>query len=190
MSPSQSHSIDTAIAQLRAEIIAPDWQLSPQRITHLRAALTTLTSFFAERSHALALLKMASSVVDHIDHHEAQAPALDFLKEDMAHIVSLYEDDIVDADRDKDIVKRAYKRFRRLNISIAAESSLVPEQKNNTLRLLNKLENLAEQAGDLPALLAQTGPLSPEETKRAAALLGKISAAINVVWARLPSSHK
>lgn len=190
MSSTPLPPIDNAIGQLRAEIIAQDWQLSPQRIARLRDALASLRIFFASHSHALALLKMAISVVDHIEKQGSQAKALDFLKENLAHIVSIYEDDTNNADHAREIVSRAYKRFRRLDISLSTDSNPVPDLGQNVLALLNKLEALANEAAHLPQLLAQSGNLDPEERKRAATLLGKISSAINIVWAQLPSPPK
>lgn len=187
MSPT-TPSINAAIQQLRAEIIAPVWQLSPQRIIRLRTALASLASFFTNRPHALALLKMATSVVDHSEHHENHCNTVDFLKEAMAHIVSLYEDDEYDPDREKETASRAYKRFLRLNISVAKGSPQASNQGQNISELLAKLKTLSEETAHLPSLIEQIEGLSPEEIKRATALLGKISAAINIAWAHLPSS--
>ncbi len=179
--------MNAAIQQLRAEIIAPVWQLSPQRIIRLRSAFATLSDFFAHRTHALALLKMATSVVDHLEHHDNQSNAVDFLKEAMAHIVSLYEDDEQDPHREKETASRAYKRFLRLNISLIKGSPQSPNPGQTASELLDKLETLSKETSHLPHLLEQAGPLSPEDIQRASALLGKISAAINIVWAHLPS---
>ncbi len=189
MSPT-TPSTNAAIQQLRAEIIAPVWQLSPQRIIGLRSAFARLNSFFAHRTHALALLKMATSVVDHLEHHDNQSNAVDFLKEAMAHIVSLYEDDEHDPHREKETASRAYKRFLRLNISLTKGGTQPPNPGRNAAELLDNLETLSKETSRLPHLLEQAGPLSPQELTRATALLGKISAAINIVWAHLPPTPK
>lgn len=188
MSPPSSHFADSAIEQMRAEIIAQDWQLSSQRITRLREAFAHLSAFFKNRSHALALLRMACSVLDHIDQQGCdEANALDFLKEDMAHIVNLYEDDEYDPERTEQTVRRAYKRFLRLNINLTKEEFQPVIKTDHSAPLLETLEALFKEASQLQTLLDQTGPLSPEDNLKATALLGKIAAAINITWARLPS---
>ncbi|MBU1639809.1 MAG: hypothetical protein KKG53_04920 [Proteobacteria bacterium] len=186
MSSPTTPSISTAIEQLRAEIIAPDWQLSPQRLTRLKAALFKLDSFFTNRSHALTLLKMAISVVGHLEQHGNQVNAVDFLKEDLAHIVSLYEDDEYDPVKEKETADRAHKRFLRLNIYLAEDPLASASKVQDAAKLLDALETLVTETAHLPDLLKLSGPLSPDDRNRAASLLGKISAAINITWAHLP----
>jgi MinD-like ATPase involved in chromosome partitioning or flagellar assembly len=186
MSPSSS--IHAAIEQLRAEIIAQAWQLSPQRLIRLKAALVSLNQVFAQRPHALVLVKMARSVVDHIEQQGNQARVVDFLKENLAHIVNIYEEDEHDPDQEKEKASRAYKHFLRLNISLIKEDQ--QELQRHPSLLLEKLESLAHEITQLPDLLEQSRPLAPEDSKRATALLGKISAAINIIWARLPPPPK
>lgn len=174
-----SSAIHAAIEQLRAEIISQDWRLSPRRLVLLRAAFGRLSSFFALRSHALALLKMAVSVVNHLEQHGVQAAALDFLKEDMAHIVSLYEEDEEDAGHEKELVRRTYKRFLRLNIPLLKGEVHSHGKHQNSSALLEKLESILQQVAHLPGLQEQTGTLSLEEEERVAALLTKISTAVS-----------
>lgn len=170
--------------------MATDWQLSPQRLIRLKAALFKLNSFFTNRSHALALLKMAISVVGHLEQYGNQINAVDFLKEDMAHIVSLYEDDEYDPVKEKETAGRAYKRFLRLNICLAKDPLELASQDPNASKLLGALETLVTETAHLPVLLEQSGPLSADDRNRAASLLGKISAAINITWAHLPPASQ
>lgn len=187
-SPTTSSS-DAAIQHLRAEIISPVWHLSPPRITPLRTALASLTSFFAKRAHGLALLKMATSVVDHIEQQGNEAKVLDFLKENLAHIVSFYEEDDSDPEKEKETVRRAYKRFLRLNIRLTTPEGLPATNKEqNASALLAKLEKLSKESALLPRLLEQTDQLSTEDRERAATLFDTISCAINIAWAHLPSA--
>ncbi len=186
MSPTIIISTDEAIQQLRAEIIAPDWQLSPQRINRLKAAFARLNSYFKGRSHPLALLRMAASVIAHFEKDDSQPNAIDFLKEDMAHIVTLYEEDEENPEQEKLIVSRAYKHFLRLNISLIPDEHKTANQAINSAKLLERLAVLAEEAGQLPGLLEKTGVLDAEQGQQATESLGKISAAINRVWAHLP----
>ncbi|MDR9500950.1 MAG: hypothetical protein RI601_04065 [Desulfurivibrionaceae bacterium] len=174
-----SSAIHAAIEQLRAEIISQDWRLSPRRLILLRAAFGRLSSFFSHRSHALALLKMAISVVNHMEQHSIQPADLDFLKEDMAHIVSLYEEDEEDAVQEKEIVRRTYKRFLRLNIPLVKGGVHGNGRHQNGSALLEKLESILQQVAHLPGLLEQTGTLSLEEEERVAALLTNISTAVS-----------
>ena len=190
MSPPINLSVNEAIQQLRAEIIAPDWQLSPQRIARLREALKTLTSVFSNRAHALALIKMAESVVDHIEKGGNQTSAIDFLKEDLAHIVALYDEDSYDPAHEKEKASRAYKRFMRLGITLSKDKIRTANQTVNTSLFLEKLTSLAHEADQLHALLGQSGTLSADEGRQAEELLGKISAAINIVWAHIPTANR
>ncbi len=192
MSSTTTPSIQAAIQHLRAEIIAPDWRLSPQRLIRLRAALASLRPLFAMRNHALALLKMANSIVDHIENDDRQQIIfIEFLKEALAHIVNFYDEDHADPEREKETAQRLYKRFQSLNISLSTgEPQTRQDERNIASLLLDNLESLANETAILPGLLEQVGPLSPEDSRRAASLLGKISAAINIVWAHLPSATK
>lgn len=186
-SPTTSSS-DAAVQYLRAEIISPVWHLSPQRITQLRTALASLTSFFAKRAHGLALLKMATSVVDHIEQQGNEAKVLDFLKENLAHIVSFYEEDDSDDEKEKETVRRAYQRFLRLNIRLTPESLPATNQEQNASALLAKLEILSKESALLPRLFEQTDHLSPADREKAETLLGTISSAINIALSHLSST--
>lgn len=178
---------------MRTEIIAQDWQLNSQRIAKLREAFAHLSDFFKKHSHALALIKMAYSVLEHIEQQGGdEANALDFLKEDMAHIVNLYEDDEYNPERSEQTVRRAYTRFLRLNINLTKEQIQPAPKTDASTQLLATLETLVKEATLLPALLDQAPKLAEEDRLKAHALLGKISAAINTTWARLssPSSRE
>lgn len=185
-----SSAIHAAIEQLRAEIISQDWQISPRRLILLRGAFGRLSSFFAQRSHALALLKMAISVVNHLEQHGVQAAGLDFLKENMAHIVSLYEEDEEDTGREKELVRRTYKRFLRLNIPLLKGEVHSHGEHQSSSALLEKLESILQQVAPLPGLLEQSGTLSQEEEERVAALLIKISTAVSRATSNGPSASR
>lgn len=185
MTPSANLSLSESVQQLRAEILAPDWQLSPQRIARLQAALRTLATFFHERPHALALLKMAASVLEHINSTGGAVRDIDFLKEVMAHIVGLHDDDEPDRQRDQETASKAYKRFQRLGIELGKTPAAQADPEAGRA-LVAKLNNLAKEAALLPDMLRAAGELSSDERQQVATQLGKISGALNIVWAHLP----
>lgn len=177
-------AIPDAIQQLRTEILAADWQLSPERSSRLKAAFAALRIFFADRPHALALLRMAISTLNQLDHQHSQGSALDFLKESMAHLVTCYEEDEPSVPQEKEMVSRAYRRFKRLNIPLV---SIQTTQEAPASQLLHKLAEIARQTENLPGLLQQTAHLSPEQQSEVRARLGSISATLNTLWASLPA---
>jgi hypothetical protein len=179
-------SIPAALDQLRAEILSPDWRLSPQRLGRLRAALCRLNTFFAHRRHLLALLKMAISVVVFLEEEGDQTTAVDFLKEALAHIVRLHEEEDHDPDHEQEIVRRAYRRFQRLAIPLHTGPLPGPRPDGQGAELLAALEDLVERAGRLSLLLPGVDRLSPAESRRAADRLGDLAASLARAQARLP----
>lgn len=116
-------SIDESIQRLKAEIIAQDWSLSEKRIELLEAAFSCLKQRFKNRKAAQNILIMAGSVLDYVRRKGENTPAdsIDFLKEAMAHVVSLYESEEFDPDQDEKIFKGLYFRFNVLKEKIKAE---------------------------------------------------------------------
>ncbi|MDH5299647.1 MAG: hypothetical protein OEV91_11575 [Desulfobulbaceae bacterium] len=110
-------SIDESIQRLKAEILSQDWRLSPRRLELLEAAFTCLKNRFKSRKGMLAILAMADGAVDYMRKREEERvppETIDFLKETMAHIVTLYEDHDYDPEREDELFKRVFGRFNFL----------------------------------------------------------------------------
>jgi hypothetical protein len=116
-------SIDESIQKLKTEILSQDWSLSLRKIEPLAAAFTCLKNRFSTRKNLLAILTMADSVLQFARKREASLPPefIDFLKETMAHIVTIYEDNKFDPDKEAEIFKRVYAKFSRLREKVQAE---------------------------------------------------------------------
>lgn len=116
-------SSEEAIQRLKAEIIAQDWRLSQKRADALEAAFACLKERFSERKATQALLFMAGSVVGYIKKRGDVLPAaIDFLKEAMAHVVSLYEDLDFDVAKEEKIFNSLFQKFNKLKTTIKAQA--------------------------------------------------------------------
>ena len=106
--------IDEAVRRLQAEIIAPDWRLNDKRIGGLREALAAMRQELSARREAASVVVMAENVLKHIAGRQGRVPheLTGFLKEAMAHTVSLYEAGGDDSVQDAAVFQRAYKRFQ------------------------------------------------------------------------------
>ncbi len=108
-----------AVVRLRVEVLAPDWQLSSNRITYLQGAFATLGSVLCHRPHCLAVLGMARNVLVYIAKRPANmGKAMDFLKEAMAHIISMYEEDKPTEVGDKQHFLPIRKRYEVLRLGL------------------------------------------------------------------------
>lgn len=125
-------SIDESLQKLKTEILAQDWRLPPKRIEPLEQAFACLKQRFKSRKHVHAILTMADSVLLYVKRQETDAPppCIDFLKEAMAHVVSIYEDGKFDPEREEALFKRVYSQFSLLKQLVQVEKkggSLVDE---------------------------------------------------------------
>ena len=117
-------SIEESIQRLKAEIIAQDWRLSPNRANRLDAAFACLRQRFKSRKATHAMLIMAGSVLDYIRKKGGTPPeTIDFLKEAMAHVVSLYEELIYDPEKEEIIFQKLFSRFTHLKKKIKQKKS-------------------------------------------------------------------
>jgi len=107
---------EEAFQRLRAEILAQDWRLSSRRIEALFMAFDTLERVFEARKGPVYILGMARGALDYLKRRgdEALPAALDFLKEALAHLVSIYEDENMTAGREAELFNKAYERFNKL----------------------------------------------------------------------------
>jgi len=114
-------SIQESIERLKAEIIAPDWQLGSRRAALLKPAIFCLKQRYTSRKALHALLTMAGSVVDYRERNEnLPSAAIDFLKETLAHIVTLHEEKDFVPEKEEKIFQRIYNRFKKLKKEIQA----------------------------------------------------------------------
>jgi len=114
-------SITDSIQQLKKEVISADWQLSPKRAELLDAAFTCLKQRFKTRTALLAIITMASNALEYIRSHGSQATAIDFLKEAMAQIVTIYENETFVPEEEKKIFEILYNRFLLLKQTVQKE---------------------------------------------------------------------
>ncbi len=116
-------SIDESLQKLKAEILAQDWRLPPKRIEPLEQAFACLKQRFKSRKHVLAILTMADSVLIHLKKQEGDPlpQCLDFLKEAMAHVVSIHEDGKFNPESEEALFKRVYSQFTLLKQLVQKE---------------------------------------------------------------------
>lgn len=109
-------SIDDSIQKLKTEIISQDWNLPLKRIEQLEPAFSCLKQRFKTRKNVLAILTMGDNILQYVK-KKGKAPTpdfIDFLKEAMAHVVNIYEDNKFDPESEEKIFKRMYSRFNSL----------------------------------------------------------------------------
>lgn len=116
-------SIDESLQKLKAEILAQDWRLPPKRIEPLEQAFACLKQRFKNRKHVHAILTMADSVLLYVKKQEGDAPpqCIDFLKEAMAHVVSIHEDGKFNPEQEEALFKRVYSQFTLLKQLVQKE---------------------------------------------------------------------
>jgi len=118
-----SPSVDDSILQLKAEIIAQDWRLSPKRVKQLEAAFGCLLEHFKTRKAIHGMLVMADNVLRYVNAHGTSPPAtIDFLKEAMAHVVSCHEELADDASYEEATFRRLFAHFSALKEKILQRS--------------------------------------------------------------------
>lgn len=141
-------SIDESLQKLKAEILAQDWRLPPKRIEPLIESFACLKQRFKSRKHVLAILTMADSVLLHLKKQENDPPpqCLDFLKEAMAHVVSIHEDGKFDPEREEALFKRVYSQFALLKQQVQEDK---------------KCSGLDEAILEPPSQPAPTEPTTP-----------------------------
>lgn len=120
-------SIEESIQRLKAEIIAQDWRISPNRASQLEASFACLRQRFKSRKATHAMLVMAGSTLEHIKKKGGNPPeTIDFLKEAMAHVVNLYEDLSYDPDREEQLFQKLFRRFNLLKEKIKQKKNSYP----------------------------------------------------------------
>lgn len=175
-------SIEDSILRLKAEIIAQDWRLSPKRAKLLEASFLCLLDHFKNRKATHAMLVMAANVLDYIKNRGASPPdTIDFLKEAMAHIVSVYEDLADDPHREEAIFKSLFARFTTLKGKIQQK---VTGKTSNASTSTPGPSPLPQTNGPEQEGVSQANELSPlhqliAEFKNSLSLAGEIGDALH-----------
>ena len=112
---------DEALARIKAEVIAADWRLNRRRIEGLRQALAVVVEGLGARRSLMSLVEMAGAALLYQERHGESAPpaVLDFLKQDLARLVDLLEDEVVSAERDAEVFNKVHGRFLALRRLLA-----------------------------------------------------------------------
>ena len=110
-----------AVARIKAEILAPDWQLNQRRAAALAKALRVVEQMLAARRSPRLVLEMArAALAYHGRYGEAQgAVVLDFLKQALAQLIVFVEDDSIPAERAAEIFNKVHLAFLRLKRQLA-----------------------------------------------------------------------
>lgn len=113
----------TAIHRLKAELLSPDWTLSPKRNSALTKAMISLSFFFNSRRYVKGLVMMARHLLSHLEHSSDKSTTpIELLKEIMAHTVTFYEQEKEDIDAEKKLCNHYLTRFKRLNIKVQTKT--------------------------------------------------------------------
>ena len=119
-----SPPIINSIQLLKAEILSPDWTLSPRRNANLKTAMIHLHIFFTKRRYPKGLVAMTKQLLYHLRHHHTpNNNAIDLLKEIMAHIVTIFEKDAPDLLFEKSICAHGLRQLKRIGISLDVKPS-------------------------------------------------------------------
>ncbi len=174
MTADQPLPLDDAVLRLKAEIIAQDWRLSPKRAVRLDEAFVSLKGHFRERRAIHAMLVMAANVLDYIKGHGVSPPdTIDFLKEAMAHVVSLHEELEVDLNREQEVLINLLGRFNRLKDKIRLQTAR-PAENRPVVAEPSPARSGTEPTPDAP--LPEPGSMVPELLAEFQAALGQAPA--------------
>lgn len=178
-------SLDESIQKLKTEIISQDWSLPPKKIEPLQAAITRLKDHFDTRKNALAILSMADSILLYAQKRQGQVTPefIDFLKEAMAHVVNMHEEDNFTSDQDAELCKRVYGKFVRLRekatMTNGTPASSAEQETKSSIELESWPEPvfLNEQASGLAQARTEIDPatMTQEQPSGKAATTGPLA---------------
>lgn len=112
-----------ALARIKAEVLASDWRLNRRRVEGLRLALAVVVGELAGRRSLGHLVEMARVALACQERYGESAPpaVLDFVKQVLARLVDLLEDEVVSAERDAEVFNKVHVRFLELRPVLALE---------------------------------------------------------------------
>ncbi len=126
--------IDEAIKTLKKEILAQDWSLSDRRAKKLEDAFACLKGRFKNRKTPRDILTMGENVLGCIPVLKEKYPeTIDFLKEVMVHVVSIYEDTEYDPLKEEKVFGSCYAKFSTLKEKIQADKKPRSHQEAETV---------------------------------------------------------
>ncbi len=144
-----------SIQLLKAETLSPDWALSPRRNENLRAAMDILNVFCHNRRYARGLVAMAQQLLCHLAANKVSgAGVIDLLKEVMAHIVTIVEQDEPDTVFERSTCGHCLRQLNRLGLSLQLKPTVVNKfaQANDSLKEdITRLQSLAVHFNTLSA---------------------------------------
>lgn len=113
---------EEALARIKAEVLAADWRLNRRRAEGLRQALAVVAGELAGRRSLGHLVAMARAALASQERYGDSAPpaVLDFLKQNLARLADLLEDEVVSAERDAEIFNKVHARFLQLRLVLAS----------------------------------------------------------------------
>lgn len=113
---------EEARARIKAELLAPDWRLNRRRAEGLRLALAVVAGELAGRPSVGLLMEMAKAALDWQEGHGESAPpaVLDFLKQALARLTDLLEDEVISTERDAEIFNKVHARFLELRLLLTS----------------------------------------------------------------------
>lgn len=116
---------EEALARIRAEIMASDWRLNRRRAEGLRIALTAVELGANGRKSFRYLLEMARVAVAYQEKHGEAAPprVLDFLKQALAQVVAVLEEDDLSDEQGTEIFNKVHLAFLALKRQLAKPES-------------------------------------------------------------------
>lgn len=113
---------EEALARIKAEVIAPDWRLNRRRAEGLRLALSVVAATLAGRRSLEHLVAMAGAALACQERYGESAPpaVLDFLKQILARLADLLDDEVVSFERDAEIFNKVHARFLELRLLLTS----------------------------------------------------------------------
>lgn len=119
---------EEALTRIKAEVMAADWRLNRRRVEGLRLALAVVAGDLAERRSLGHLVAMARAALACQSRYGEEAPpaVLDFLKQVLARLADLLEDEVVSSERDAEIFNKVHVRFLELRLLLASGDGADP----------------------------------------------------------------
>lgn len=146
------HSAPEAIRILKAELLAPNWTLSPQRNAQCTGAMDVLDFYFKDRRYSRGIVAIARQLLIHLAQEtEPKRGAIDLLKEIMAHTVTMFEGEHNEP-QDRKICASCLRRFKSMGIS---SQKTAPTPNKFTLAILSlkhEVEILQRVSARFPTL--------------------------------------
>lgn len=112
---------EEAVARIKGEVLAADWRLNRRRGAALGEALRVVAGELAGRRAALSLVEMARVALAYQEQHGegAPPPVLDFLKQALAQVIAVIEEEDISAEEEAEIFNKVHLAFLLLKRQLA-----------------------------------------------------------------------